>query len=189
MQRDPVHRFDTALQARRAFAPEGYATLADVGLDLPLVSPYQLSCGNPDGPVLISYNHMDAPTARANRERIARDGYLPEMLFNRVLDRALALAGIVRSDIYLTHAFHALPEARSAAIPARVVEESFDNITRHEIDGRSVIAVGRDAARCCTRFGVPHQALPHLSARGESLDTKARRLADALPQSAKRHAA
>jgi hypothetical protein len=180
MQRDPVHRFDTALQARRAFAPEGYATLADVGLDLPLVSPYQLSCGNPDGPVLISYNHMDAPTARANRGRIARDGYLPEMLFNRVLDRALALAGIVRSDIYLTHAFHALPEARSAAIPARLVEESFDSITRHEIDGRPVIALGRDAARCCARFGVSHQALPHLSARGMDMDGKASLLAEAL---------
>ncbi len=169
-----------ALTARRAFRPDGYATLADVGLDLDLVSPYQLSCGSAVGPVLISYNHMDAPTARTHCDRIARDGYLPEMLFNRVLDRALERVGMLRSEIYLTHAFHALPDARSAAIPEALVRESFARITRHEIIGRPVIALGLVAAKCCAAFSVPHRSVPHLSARGLDMETKARLLADAL---------
>ena len=168
------------LAARRAFAPEGYATLADVGLDLDLVSPYQLSCGNPAGPVLITYNHVDAPTARADRDRIATQGYLPEMLFNRVLDRALAQLGAPRAALYVTHAFHALPASRSERIPTRLVEDSFDAITRHEIRDRPVLTLGRAAADAARRFGVPHQALPHLSARGATIDAKAATLATAL---------
>ncbi|MFD1341017.1 hypothetical protein [Litorisediminicola beolgyonensis] len=169
------------LAARRAFAPEGYATLADIGLDLPLVSPYQRSCGNPRGPVLISYNFLDAPTARAHRARLAQDGYLPEMLFNRVFDTALAEAGLTRADLYLTHAFHALPPTRSHAVPQRLVEDSFDAITRHEIGDRPVIALGRAAAACCRRFGIAHGEVPHPSARGLTADTKARAIAGALP--------
>lgn len=178
-----------ALAARRAFRPAGYATLRDVGLDLPLVSPYQRSCGSPEGPVLISYNHMDAPTARAHRDRIALDGYLPEMLFNRVLDMALAHAGLLRGEIYLTHAFHALPDARSATIPEALVMDSFERITWHEIGGRPVIALGRVASKCCAAFGVPHRSVPHLSARGLDMDTKARHLADALTEPPERQAA
>ena len=169
-----------ALAARRAFRPAGYATLADVGLDLPLVSPYQLSCGSAEGPVLVSFNYLDAPTARLNRAALARDGYLPGMLFNRVLDRALAWAGLARGDLYLTHAFHALPPARSAAVPQALAEDSFAQITRLEIARRPVIALGAVAARCCARLGISHQAIPHLSARGLTLDQKARHLQDAL---------
>ncbi|WP_216646961.1 hypothetical protein [Roseivivax sp. THAF197b] len=162
--------------------------MTDIGLDLPLVSPYQLSCGNPEGPVLISYNHMDAPTARAHRDRIAQDGYLPEMLFNRVLDRALEMAGLQRADLYLTHAFHALPETRSGVIPKPSVMESFERITRHEINDRPVIALGQVASECCAAFDVPHRSVPHLSARGMSIEVKARLLAEALYEKTKRAA-
>ncbi len=168
------------LVARRAFAPEGYDTLADVGLDLPLVSPYQLACGNPSGPVLVTYNYLDAPTARAYRDELTVTGYLPDMLFNRVLDIALRQAGLARGDLYVTHAFHALPAARSAAVPQRLVEESFSRITRLEVAGRPVIALGHAAARACTRFAVRHTALPHPSARGLTRASKAASLANAL---------
>ncbi|SIS83753.1 hypothetical protein SAMN05421759_104188 [Roseivivax lentus] len=183
-----AYPFQQALAARRAFRPAGFTTLDEIGLDLDLVSPYQLSCGNAEGPVLISYNHIDAPTARAHRDRIARDGYLPEMLFNRVLDRALAGTGMVRADIYLTHAFHALPATRSATIPERLVMESFERITRHEIKGRPVIALGQAAAKCCAAFEVPHRSVPHLSARGMSIEAKARLLAEALSETIARAA-
>lgn len=170
----------TPLDARRAFAPDGYATLADVGLDVDLVSPYQLACGNPDGPVLVTYNYLDAPTARANAHLLAQIGYLPDMLFNRVLDQALALTGLTRPALYVTHAFHALPARRSAQVPQRLVEDSFDRITRPEIAGRPVIALGRAAARACARFDIAHTAVAHPSARGLSGAAKAAQIARAL---------
>ncbi|MHA6345008.1 uracil-DNA glycosylase family protein [Roseivivax sp. CAU 1761] len=166
--------------ARRALAAPGYATLAEVGLDLDLVSPYQLSCGHPEGPVLVSYNFLDAPAARAHRAALARAGYLPEMRFNRVVDAALASAGLTRSALYLTHACHLLPPTRSHSVPARLLEASFDAVTRHEIAGRPVIALGRAAAQTCRRFGVAHLEVPHPSARGETDAARAGRLAIAL---------
>ncbi|MHA7875900.1 hypothetical protein [Roseivivax sp.] len=178
-----------ALAARRAFRPAGFTTLDEIGLDLPLVSPYQLSCGSASGPVLVSYNFLDAPTARAHRDRLAREGYLPEMLFNRVLDRALALAGLTRAEVYLTHAFHALPATRSGAVPQRLVNDSFARITRHEIAGRPTLALGRAAAEACATARVPHTALPHPSARGRDIETKARAIAGALAQACPRRAA
>lgn len=168
------------IAARRSFALPGYASYADVGVEGAYVTPYQLSCGNPAGPVLISYNWLDAPTARANRRTLARQGYLPGMLFNRVLDRALELAGLDRSALYLSHVFHLLPATRSAAVPRRDMEASFDAITRHEIADRPVIALGTAAARSCARFKVPCQAISHPSARGLSIATKARQIAQAL---------
>lgn len=170
----------TALAARRAFAPEGYATLADVGLDLDLVSPYQLSCGNPEGPVLITYNFLDAPTARANAHLLKTIGYLPDMLFNRVVDKALARVGMPRGALYVTHAFHALPGSRSAKVPQKLVEQSFDRVTRAEINRRPVIALGQAAAKACARFDIPHRQVHHPSARGRSMAAKAQAIADAL---------
>ena len=177
---EKLARMSHAVAARRAFAPEGYATLTDVGLDLDLVSPYQLTCGNPGGPVLVSYNFLDAPTARLNCNQLASIGHLPGMLFNRVLDRVLAQIGMVRADLYLTHAFHALPATRSASVPRKLVEESFDRVTRHEIGPRPVIALGRAAAEACARFAQPHIAVPHPSARGATVAAKAASLAKAL---------
>ena len=167
--------------ARRALPRfAGLTPLAEVGLDVDLVSPYQISCGASQGPALLSYNFLDAPTARAHRAELARDGYLPPMLFNRVLDAALSLAGLSRSEIYLTHSCHLLPAARSAPVPRAAIDASMDAVTRHELASRPVIALGRAAAATCRRFGLSHVALPHPSARGLTAGDKARRLADAL---------
>lgn len=174
-----THR-SQCIAARRAFQRPGYRSYADVGLDGNYVSPYQLSCGNPSGPVLISYNWLDAPTADTHRDTLARMGYLPQMLFNRVLDLALSLVKMTRNDIYLTHAFHLLPARRSATVPAADVEASFEAITRNEIAGRPVVALGRVATAACARFGIPHRAVSHPSARGLPVRTKAAQIAETL---------
>lgn len=170
------------IEMRRSFTRPGYATYADVGVDGDYVSPYHLTCGNPAGPVLISYNWLDAPSARTHRATLRQMGYLPQMLFNRVLDRALQIARLTRDAIYLTHAFHLLPASRSAAIPQRDIEASFDAITRHEIAGRPVIALGNAAARACNRFAIPCRSLTHPSARGRSMRAKAAEIATALEE-------
>ncbi|SFZ82315.1 hypothetical protein SAMN02983003_1005 [Devosia enhydra] len=174
------HARRTLIERRRQFTWPGYESYADAGLEGDYVSPYQLSCGNPSGPVLLTYNFLDAPTARREVARLRQSGYLPEMPFNRVLDRALAMAGLERADLYVTHAFHLLARSRSETLPARAVEASFDAVARHEIAGRPVIALGQVAAIQCRRHGIAHLPLPHPSARGQSFETRASVLADAL---------
>lgn len=165
---------------RRDLEAPGFAGYTDVGCDGPFITPYHLTCGNRAGPVLISYNWLDAPTARVHAAALQRLGHLPAMLFNRVLDTGLALAGLARADIYLTHASHLLPATRSGALPAKVLEESFDRVTRHEIASRPVTTLGRAAAELCARFGIPHTTCPHPSARGLSHAAKAQAIAKAL---------
>ena len=97
---------------RRAFSWPGYESYAHAGLEGEWVTPYHVTCSNPTGPVLLTYNFLDAPTAREHREALSATGYLPAMRFNRVLDLALELAGLSRSDIYVTHAFHLLANTR-----------------------------------------------------------------------------
>lgn len=168
------------IAARRSFTRSGYATYAGAGVEGDYIPPYHLTCGNPAGQVLISYNWLDAPTARAHRDTLRRLGMLPHMLFNRVLDLALGLAAMARDTVYLTHAFHLLPASRSAVVPTADVEASFDAITRHEIAGRPVVALGRVAAQACSRFNIVHRPAPHPSARGLSMHAKAGAIAKAL---------
>jgi hypothetical protein len=172
--------YQRLLRARRSLGANGFAGYADVGCETGTITPYHLTCGNRAGPVLISFNWLDAPTARAHAAILRRIGHLPAMLFNRVLDAALALTGLRRDDIYLTHASHLLPVARSAPLPQGVIDESFDRVTRHEIAGRRVTALGQVAAAACARFGILHHAAPHPSARGLTLRDKAASIAEAL---------
>lgn len=158
----------------------GYSTYADIGCDGDYVTPYHLSCGNRTGPVLISFNWLDAPTARAETAALRRLGYLPHMLFNRVLDAALNLAGLTRDAIYLTHAVHLLPHSRSGTLPRAAIDASFDAVTAQEVAGRPVIALGQTAAETCTRAGIPHRATTHPSARGRTAVQKAHQIAEAL---------
>jgi hypothetical protein len=116
--------------------------------------------------VLVAYNWFDVPSIGENREILKRLGYMPGMIFNRVVDRALGIAGMNRSDIYLTQAFHLLPNERSGKIHAQDVDASFDAVTRHELSGRRVICLGDDASGACQRHGVKHAAVIHPSARG-----------------------
>ncbi|MDB5612663.1 MAG: hypothetical protein JWQ22_316 [Devosia sp.] len=168
------------VDARRALRIPGYATFADVGLDGPWTTPYQIASRSADGPVLLTYNYLDAPSARKHRSQLLADGFLPRMPFNMVLNIALARTGMKRSDLYVTHAFHLLPATRSAAIQSGDVDISFDAIARHELSGRKVIALGAVAARVCARHGIAHLATTHPSARGLSFAGRAEALASAL---------
>ncbi|KKB10090.1 hypothetical protein [Devosia chinhatensis] len=165
---------------RRALDLPGYASFADVGLDGEWTTPYHLAACAHDGPVLVTYNYLDAPSAKRDRDVLSRLGYLPDMAFNRVLDLALAQAETMRAELYVTHAFHMLPATRSAAIASKDVDTSFDIIGRHECEGRRVIALGEVAARTCRRHNIAHRAVPHPSARGTSFANRAGLLAEAL---------
>ncbi len=172
--------YEDLVQARRALSIEGYRSFADVGLDGPWITPYHLASSAPDGPVLLTFNYLDAPSALHHQAELRQHGYLGGMPFNRVLDLALAACGQTRADLYVTHAFHLLPASRSAAVPNRHIDQSFDAVARHELQGRNVIALGQAAARCCLRHGLPHLSVPHLSARGFSFARRADLLAAAL---------
>jgi hypothetical protein len=151
---------------RRAFRLPGYCTLADVGLDGEYVSPPQITSCSETGPVLLAYNWLDAQTARKHAGALRECGYLKGMIFNNIVDAVLARSGITRAHIYITQAFHLLPEGRSDQIPQKDMDASFDAITRHELVGRKIVALGVAAAGCCSRAGItPNKVVPHPSAR------------------------
>lgn len=169
-----------AVAARRAFRLPGYVTLAEAGFDGDYVSPIHLSSGSLTGPMLVSKDWLDAPSAAANRDRLTGRGYLPEIPYNRVIDRVLALVGLTRADIYITPIFHLLVPRRSSTIPAAHARACFDAVGRHEVLGRRPVALGGDAARVLAHFGVPHVPTIHPSARGQGFDARARTIAAAL---------
>ncbi|MEM9438518.1 MAG: hypothetical protein AAGA15_15935 [Pseudomonadota bacterium] len=170
----------SAITARRAFQLPGYTTLAEAGFDGDYVSPIQLTSGNPDGPMIMSKDWLDAPSAIANRAKLSRTGYLPHIPFNRVIDKALALLGLTRADIYIAPIFCLLPPRRSHALPAAHARASFEAVTRLELNGRRPVAAGHDSARVLRHFNVPHIATCHPSARGLSFDARAEQIAEAL---------
>lgn len=139
---------------RRQFSMPGYETLADVGFDGAWVTPIQIKSKSRTGPVLVGHYWLDAPSVEPNRNVLAKKGYLPDIPFNQVLTLALAQASLTRRQIYITQAFHLLPREPLPRIPSGHIQESFDRITRHEVDGRTVIALGGVAAGACRRAGV-----------------------------------
>lgn len=171
------------VEARRAFRLPGFATLADVGFDGPWVTPSQITARSPDGPVFVGLNWVDDGSAERNRDVLERVGYLPTMPFNKVLDQALALCGLERGDIYITQAFHLLPATRSGKVSQTLINLSFDAITRHEVSGRMVIALGRQAMEACRDLprGRVVETI-HPSARGHSLSQKACIIAESIRQ-------
>jgi len=173
-------QYARAIAARRAFALPGYATLADVGMEGAYVSPIQLTSGNLAGPMLISKDWLDAPSAQANAARLRQTGYLPEIPFNRVLDGALAQLGLTRGDVYISPIFQLLPDRRSSQIPAVHARASFQAVVRHEIMGRRPVALGQDSARTLRHFGVPHEVAPHPSAPIGTFAQKAEAIAAAI---------
>jgi hypothetical protein len=168
------------VQRRRDLRLDGDLTLQDVGFDWPWVTPYQKKASSMNGPVLIAYNWLDAPSVRQYRPTLEEYGYLPDIPFNKVLDLALKQCNIDRSDLYITQAFHLLPSRRSQTIAARDVDFSFDAVTRHELLGRTVIALGAAAARACDRHGIRHCPVRHPSARGRPYRERADELAKAI---------
>ncbi len=175
-------RREEIIARRREFAIPGYGykTLAEVGFDGEWVTPYQMASNNQTGPVLVALHWLDAPSVDEHRDVLKEKGYLPGILFNKVVDLALEKAGLERKDIYVTQAFHLLPQGRSEPIPRRHIDESFHRITRHETDGRTVIALGTAAADACRRAGVKATECIHPSARGLTVAAKAEMLAEAL---------
>ncbi len=169
-----------AIAARRAFRLPGYPTLADLGFDGDYVSPIQLACGNLTGPLLISKDWLDAPSAAQHRDHLQQYGHLPDNPFIRVIDKTLALLNLSRQDIYITPVFHLLTPKRSSTIPAAHARTSFDAIGRHELMGRRPVALGTDAASVLAHFGIDHVAAPHPSARIGSYDMRAALIAKAV---------
>ena len=168
------------ITARRAFTLPGYWTLADDGLDGDYVCPPQITSCSPDGPVLLAYHWLDAETARRERAQLLTCGFLRGMIFNTVVDDALAAAGFTRGSVYITQAFHLLSTRPSQQIPGKEVDASLDAITRHELEHRSVIALGGAAQRVCRRHGIKTHSVPHPSARRGSLAARAHELSVTL---------
>ena len=165
---------------RRALTIPGYRTLADVGFDGEWVTPLQISAKSPTGPVLVALHWLDEPSINENRPVLERLGYLPGIRFNNVLDIALQTRGISRSDIYMTQAFHLIPQTRSQRIPWPDIQTSFREVTRHELEGRKIITLGAEAARLCREFGIAHNAVCHPSRRGRSNEENAAEIACAI---------
>jgi hypothetical protein len=169
------------VEKRRSLAIPGYRTLAEVGFDGDWVSPYQISSRSADGPCLVAYNWLDAPSVIANSGILHELGYLPKIPFNEVMRLALACAGLDKKSIYVTQAFHLLPMTRSASISQRHVDQSFDAVTKYETIGRKVIALGEKAAIACRRHGVEFLPVCHPSSRRHgTYEDRARIIAAAL---------
>jgi hypothetical protein len=177
--------YQEIIARRRALRIDGYRTLADVGFDGDWVTPYQMAAHAPDGPVLVAHNWLDAPSVEKNRAILKLCGYLPKIMFNNVIDRALNSCNICRNDLYITQAFHLLPAERSSQIRSRDIDASFDAVTRHELVGRQVIALGSAASNACSKHNVAHSAVHHPSARGLSYAAKAEELAKAITETRK----
>ncbi|WP_299043772.1 hypothetical protein [uncultured Tateyamaria sp.] len=172
--------YTRAIAARRAFALPGYPTLAQAGFDGDYVSPIQMTSGNLTGPLLMSKDWLDAPSAAAHEHQLKRTGYLPHIPYNKVIDRVLNLLNLTRADIYITPIFHLLTPKRSSAIPAAHARASFDAIGRHELLGRRPVALGTDSARVLRHFRIDHVTAPHPSARIGSYDLRAAQIAEVV---------
>jgi hypothetical protein len=172
--------YQDIIERRRALAIEPFRSLTDVGFDGPWVTPYQLLSKSPDGPALVALHWLEEETIRAQRPVLEKFGYLPDIRFNTVIDMALKRQGLKRSDIYVTQTFHLIPQGRSERIPLSAIRRSFDEVTKYELRGRKVIALGDVAARECTRHRIQHSAVCHPSRRGRTNEQNAAEIAAAL---------
>lgn len=151
--------YQEIIDRRRALVIESYKSLADVGFDGPWVTPYQITSKSAEGPVLVALHWLDEPSILRDRATLQTHGYLPGIRFNAVIDAALALRKLSRSDIYVTQTFHLIPGTRSERISPAAIRRSFDEVTRFEIQGRRVVALGEVAKGECRRHDFPHVAV------------------------------
>ena len=168
------------IERRRNLRLPSYKTLTDVGFDGDWITPYQMASRSSDGPVFVALHWLDEPSISLHRDTLREHGYLPDLRFNKVLDIALADRRLDRSDIYMTQTFHLIPQGRSEQISSAAIDTSFEAITRHELQGRKVIALGKAAERACHRNGIGHIAVCHPSRRGASNQVNAAELIAAL---------
>ena len=142
------------IKARKKLeACSGYKTLKDACLDGPWVSPPQIMSHNSTGLVLVAKDFLNFEKAqdKSNHDEILARGYLLNLGFNKVLDCALCIAGLSRKDIYLTQVVHLLPCGKASENHrSKLAACSFNKVTKHEIKGRVVVALGDLAViHCC----------------------------------------
>jgi hypothetical protein len=172
--------YQEIIDRRRALIIEPFKSLAEVGFDGPWVTPYQISSKSSEGPVLVALHWLDEPSIVRERPTLQNLGYLPRIRFNTVINAALARQGLSRSDIYVTQTFHLVPRGRSERISQAAIRRSFDEVTRFELQGRKVIALGEIAAGECARHHIEHIAVCHPSRRGYSNEQNAVEIAEAI---------
>jgi hypothetical protein len=165
---------------RRALVIEPYKSLAEVGFDRPWVTSYQITSKSAHGPVLVALHWLDEFSILRERPTLQELGYLPNIRFNAVIDAALERQGLSRSDIYVTQTFHLVPRTRSERISQAAIRRSFDEVTRFELEGRRVIALGDIAAGECARHSIEHAAVCHPSRRGYTNEKNAAEIAEAI---------
>jgi hypothetical protein len=102
---------------------------------------------------------------------------MPGITFNNVLERALEIVGKKRSGHLRDAVISSFAVDSFCHDRKKTFERSFDEITRHELDGRRVVAVGNDVAGACKRLGIKYRAVVHPSARRRSNEDKAMALA------------
>ena len=169
------------VKRRRQFKAKGFATLQDVGMDGDWVTPIQKLSHCEDGPVIVAYYWWTAEKVIQHREKLQEFGYFPGLKFNRVIDLALEHLGRSRQGIYITQAFHLLPK-NGAAILRWLLYNSFNQITKYEIQGRPVVALGGSVQAACRQAQVEHIRCAHPDARGRTVVS----LADELVNSYKK---
>jgi hypothetical protein len=172
--------YQEIIERRRALTIEPYKSLAEVGFEGPWVTPYQITSKSSEGPVLVALHWLDESSILTERARLQNLGYLPNIRFNTVIDAALACQGLSRSDIYVTQTFHLIPRTRSERISQAAIRRSFDEVTRFELQGRKVIALGDIAAGECARHNIEHIAVCHPSRRGYTNEKNAIEIAEAI---------
>jgi hypothetical protein len=172
--------YQEIIDRRRALAIEPFKSLAEVGFDGPWVTPYQITSKSSHGPVLVALHWLDESSILQQQATLQRLGYLPNIRFNTVIDAALARQGLGRSDIYVTQTFHLVPRTRSERISQAAIRRSFDEVTRFELQGRKVVALGDTAAGECARHNIEHIAVCHPSRRGSTNEQNAIAIADAI---------
>jgi hypothetical protein len=172
--------YQEIINRRRALVIEPYKSLAEVGFDGPWVSPYQITSKSAEGPVLVALHWLDEPSILRERATLQNLGYLPNIRFNSVINAALARQGLSRSDVYVTQTFHLVPRTRSERISQAAIRRSFDEVTRFELQGRRVVALGEIAAGECARHNIEHIAVCHPSRRGYTNEKNAIQIAEAI---------
>jgi hypothetical protein len=172
--------YQEIVDRRRALIIEPFKSLAEVGFDGPWVTPYQITSKSSEGPVLVALHWLDESSIQRERPTLQDLGYLPKIRFNAVIDAALARKGLSRSDIYVTQTFHLIPRTRSERISQAAIRRSFDQVTRFELQGRKVVALGDIAAGECARHNIEHIAVCHPSRRGYTNEKNAVEIAEAI---------
>src|SRR5437763_12040411 len=113
-------------ERRRAAKIEPFKSLAYVVFFFKQTTAYEIISNSSQGPVLVALHWLDESSILAERTQLQQFGYLPGIRFNVVIDAALERIRLGRSDIYVTQAFHLIPQSRSEQIEANAIRRSFD---------------------------------------------------------------